>query len=87
MLKVESRLGRGMLKLIKTVKMRKVPTVFLESTVSSKAQREVAKFTGSRFGGAFYVHSLSDKNGLAATLLELQRHIVRLIQKGSFGEK
>ncbi len=73
---------RRMLRLIQTVQKRGVPAVFCESTVSSKAQREVAKASGAHFGGTFYVDSLSDTDGPAATLLDLQRHNVRLIRKG-----
>jgi manganese transport system substrate-binding protein len=69
-------------RLIETVKQRRVPTIFCESTVSDKAQREVAKASGSRFGGTFYVDSLSAADGPAPTLLDLQRHNVRLIQQG-----
>ena len=73
---------RRMANLISLIKQRGIPTIFCESTVSSKAQLEVARASGASFGGTFYVDSLSDKNGPAATLLELQRHNVRLIQKG-----
>ena len=73
---------RRMLRLIKKVKEANVPTIFCESTVSSKAQREVARSTGASFGGIFYVDSLSMPDGPAPTLLELQRHNVELIQKG-----
>ena len=73
---------RRMAKLIKQVKSNKVPTIFCESTVSSKAQKEVAKASGSSFGGSFYVDSLSSKDGPASTLLELQRYNARLIKNG-----
>ncbi|WP_320675469.1 metal ABC transporter substrate-binding protein [Prochlorococcus sp. MIT 1341] len=73
---------RRMLNLIKTVKARQVPAIFCESTVSSKAQREVAKASGSSFGGIFYVDSLSEESGPAPTLLELMRHNVSLIVDG-----
>ncbi len=73
---------KRMLKLIKTVKQRQVPTIFCESTVSSKTQREVAKASGASFGGNFFVDSLSESSGPASTLLDLQRHNVRLIRKG-----
>ncbi len=71
-----------MLKLINTIKEKEIPTIFCESTVSSKAQREVAKESGATFGGNFYVDSLSSKNGPAPTFLKLLRHNVQLIVKG-----
>ncbi|WP_320667782.1 metal ABC transporter substrate-binding protein [Prochlorococcus sp. MIT 1307] len=73
---------RRMLNLMKVIKERQIPTIFCESTVSSKAQQEVARATGAVFGGIFYVDSLSKEGGPASTLLDLQRHNVHLIQKG-----
>ena len=73
---------KRMARLIDTVRDRQVPSIFCESTVSDKAQREVAAAAGARFGGTFYVDSLSSPDGPAPTLLELQRHNVGLIRKG-----
>ena len=73
---------KRMARLIDTVREREVPAIFCESTVSDKAQREVAAAAGARFGGTFYVDSLSPPEGPAPTLLELQRHNVGLIRKG-----
>ena len=73
---------RRMARLIDRVKRDKVPAVFCETTVSDKAQREVARASGARFGGSFYVDSLSKRNGPAPTLLELQRHNVKLLRQG-----
>ena len=73
---------RRMGRLIERVRRDQVPAVFCETTVSDKAQREVARAAGSRFGGSFYVDSLSDSDGPAATLLDLQRHNVKLIRAG-----
>ena len=73
---------RRMARLIERVKGDQVPAVFCETTVSDKAQREVAKASGARFGGSFYVDSLSKRNGPAPTLLDLQRHNVKLLRQG-----
>ncbi len=73
---------RRMLKLIQLIKSRGVRTIFCESTVSSKAQLEVARSSGARFGGTFFVDSLSEAGGPAPTLLDLYRHNVDLILKG-----
>lgn len=73
---------RRMARLIDTIRERKVPTIFCESTVSDEAQREVATASGARFGGTFFVDSLSDQDGPASTLLDLQRHNVDLIVGG-----
>ena len=71
-----------MVNLIRVIKENDVPTIFCESTVSSKAQKEVAKSSGASFGGTFYVDSLSDKDGPASTYVDLLRHNVRLITEG-----
>lgn len=73
---------KRMISLIEKIKENDVPTIFCESTVSSKAQREVAKATGANFGGIFYVDSLSDSDGPAPTLIDLHKHNVGLILDG-----
>jgi manganese transport system substrate-binding protein len=75
------RMGR----LIDLIRRRKVPAVFCESTVSDEAQRQVARESGARFAGVFYVDSLSLPGGPAATLLDLQRHNVRTLVSGLKG--
>jgi manganese transport system substrate-binding protein len=74
-----------MARLIATVRQRQVPAVFCESTVSDKVQRQVAEQTGARFGGVFYVDSLSAPQGEAPTLLQLQRHNARTLIQGLKG--
>jgi ABC-type metal ion transport system, periplasmic component/surface adhesin len=76
---------RRMVQLIETVRSRQVPAVFCETTVSDKAQREVARASGARFGGSFYVDSLSEPGGPAPTLIDLQRHNVKLLLDGLKG--
>ncbi len=73
---------RRLAALIDTVRRRRVPALFCESTVSNETQLEVARASGSRFGGTFYVDSLSLPSGPAPTLLALQRHNVQLIVRG-----
>ena len=73
---------KRMARLINTVRDRQIPAIFCESTVSDKAQRQVAAESGARFGGTFYVDSLSAAEGPAPTLLDLQRHNVALLIDG-----
>ncbi len=73
---------KRMILLIKTIKENNIPTIFCESTVSARAQREVAKASGASFGGKFYVDSLSEEDGPAPTLLDLHRYNSKLILKG-----
>ena len=73
---------KRMANLISKIKESKVPAIFCETTVSSRAQLQVVKATGVAFGGNFFVDSLSDSDGPASTLLELQRYNLDLIRKG-----
>ena len=74
-----------MAKLIALVKERQVPAVFCESTVSAEPQKQVAKESGARFGGVFYVDSLSLPGGPAPNLLELQRRNLKTLRAGLAG--
>jgi manganese transport system substrate-binding protein len=69
-------------KVINTVKANKIPAVFCESTVNNKAQLQVAKESGSKFAGVFYVDSLSPPDGPASTYLKLLEYNVNILIKG-----
>ncbi len=69
-------------KVINTVKANKIPAVFCESTVSDKAQRQVAKESGAKFAGVFYVDSLSPPDDPASTYLKLLEHNVNTLITG-----
>ncbi len=69
-------------KVINIVKTNKIPAVFCESTVSNKAQLQVAKESGSKFAGVFYVDSLSPADGPASTYLKLLEYNVNTLIKG-----
>ncbi len=71
---------------IEAVKANSIPTVFCESTVSSKGQKEVAKATGAKFGGNLYVDSLSTPDGAVPTFLDLLEYDARIITEGLLGE-
>ncbi len=58
---------------VRFVRDRQVPGVFCESTVSDKAQQQVAREAGSRLAGTLYVDSLSDADGPVPTYLDLLR--------------
>ncbi|MGV8870945.1 MAG: metal ABC transporter substrate-binding protein [Rhodococcus sp. (in: high G+C Gram-positive bacteria)] len=64
-----------------------VPAVFCESTVSDKAQLQVADDTGAHFGGQLYVDSLSDGDGPVPTYLDLLRYDARLIADALVGQR
>ncbi|MDO9410558.1 MAG: metal ABC transporter substrate-binding protein [Patulibacter sp.] len=70
---------------VEFVRDRDVPGVFCESTVSPKAQEQVARESGSRFAGKLYVDSLSAADGPVPTYLELLRRDARTIAAGLTG--
>lgn len=67
---------------VEVVKKDEIPAVFCESTVSSKAQEQVAKEAGSRFAGTFYVDSLSADDGPTPTYLKLLEYNAQTLIKG-----
>lgn len=69
-------------RVINTVKANQIPAVFCESTVSNQAQLQVAKETGAKFAGVFYVDSLSPPDGPASTYLKLLEYNVNTLIKG-----
>jgi len=73
---------KRMAKVISLIKENEIPSVFCESTVSSEAQLTVARESGAKFAGNFYVDSLSSKNGPASNYLDLLNHNLLLIKKG-----
>ena len=73
---------KRMLRTIKLVKDKNVPSVFCESTVSNESQLVVANETGANFGGYLFVDSLSDNNGPANTYIKMLEHNLNLIKKG-----
>ena len=72
---------KRMAKVINLVKTNDIPAVFCESTVSSESQLAVARETGAKFGGNFFVDSLSEKDGPASSYIDLLNHNLNLIKK------
>jgi manganese transport system substrate-binding protein len=67
---------------IDQVRTNQIPTVFCESTVSDRAQQQVVKETGAKFGGVFYVDSLSQPDGVVPTYLDLMTYNVNTLVNG-----
>jgi manganese transport system substrate-binding protein len=72
-------------KVINIVKTQQIPAIFCESTVSNEAQLQVAKETGAKFAGVFYVDSLSPPEGPASTYFKLLEYNVNTLTKGLQG--
>jgi manganese transport system substrate-binding protein len=71
---------------VEFVRERQVPGIFCESTVSPKAQEQVARESGSRLAGKLYVDSLSEADGPVPSYLELLRRDARTIAAGLTGK-
>lgn len=69
-------------KVIDTVKKNKISTVFCESTVSDRTMDQIAKQTGAKYGGVFYVDSLTTADGNAPTYLKLLEYNINTLIKG-----
>ncbi|MBL8994573.1 MAG: metal ABC transporter substrate-binding protein [Spirochaetia bacterium] len=69
-------------KVVDTVRSKKIPVIFSESTVSPKPMLQVARETGARYGGVLYVDSLSKEGGPAPTYLKLLEYNASVIIKG-----
>ncbi len=67
---------------VDTVRERKIPVVFSESTISPKAMMQVAKETGAKYGGVLYVDSLTTEDGPAPTYLKLLQYNANAIVEG-----
>lgn len=70
---------------IDQVKANQVPTVFCESTVNADAQQQVAQEGGAKFGGVFYVDSLTEPDGNAPTYLKLLEYNINTLITGLQG--
>jgi manganese transport system substrate-binding protein len=72
-------------RVVETVKAQNIPAIFCESTVSDKAQKQVANETDARFGGTFYVDSLSGSDGPTSTYLRLLEYNAETLINGLKG--
>ncbi|MFM7266926.1 MAG: metal ABC transporter solute-binding protein, Zn/Mn family [Cyanobium sp.] len=68
--------------LIDTVRRRRVPAVFCESTVDRRGMERVAAESGASLAGVLHVDSLSPPGGPAPTYLALMRHNVATLMRG-----
>ncbi len=71
-----------MRRLIETVRRRRVPAVFCESTVDHRAMERVAAESGVPLAGTLHVDSLSPPGGPAPSYLALMRHNVTTLVRG-----
>ena len=69
-------------KVIDGVRENNIPAVFCESTVSQAPAKQVARETGSTYGGMLYVDSLTEADGAVPTYLDLLRVTSETIAAG-----
>ncbi|NTI44587.1 metal ABC transporter substrate-binding protein [Rhizobium rhizogenes] len=69
-------------KVVDTMSVNKISAVFSESTISDKPARQVARETGTHYGGVLYVDSLSEADGLVPTYVDLLRVTSDTVAKG-----
>lgn len=69
-------------RVIDIMRANKIPAVFSESTVSASPAQQVARETGSRYGGVLYVDSLSAADGPVPTYIDLLRVTSETIAQG-----
>lgn len=64
------------------VKEHDIPVVFCESTVNQAPAEQVARETGSAYGGVLYVDSLSEPDGPVPTYIDLLRVTTETVAEG-----
>ncbi|WP_299414073.1 metal ABC transporter substrate-binding protein [uncultured Sulfitobacter sp.] len=69
-------------RMIDTVRANKIPAVFCESTVSQAPAQQIARETGTKYGGILYVDSLTESDGAVPTYLDLLRVTSSTIVEG-----
>lgn len=66
----------------KVIKERKVPAIFMESTINPKILQQIAKDNNIVIGGELYADSLGDKDSPAKTYLEMLKYNADTIFEG-----
>lgn len=69
-------------RMIDSVRENAIPAIFCESTVNQAPAEQVARETGSTYGGTLYVDSLTDADGPVPTYLDLLRVTTETIARG-----
>lgn len=70
--------------LIRQIKNDKASAIFVENIGHPRLVEQIARETGLRVGGALYSDALSDRNGPAATYIDMMRHNAATIQQAIF---
>jgi zinc/manganese transport system substrate-binding protein len=68
--------AKDVAKIIRQVRVNKIPAVFIENITDHRLLDQIARETGARIGGELYSDALSGPGGPAATYLDMVRHNV-----------
>ncbi|MBA4303528.1 MAG: hypothetical protein C0424_04825 [Sphingobacteriaceae bacterium] len=71
--------------LINTIESRKLPAIFVESTINPKLLQQVAEDAGIRIGGSMYADSMGPEGSGADTYLRMLLHNARTLAEGLGG--
>ncbi|MET3581400.1 zinc/manganese transport system substrate-binding protein [Mesorhizobium robiniae] len=66
--------------LIKQIRQDKASAIFVENVTNPRLIEQIASETGLKVGGELYSDALSDRNGPAATYLEMMRHNITTLK-------
>ncbi|HET6377336.1 MAG TPA: metal ABC transporter substrate-binding protein [Methylocella sp.] len=69
--------ARDVAKIIRQIKAKKIPAVFLENVTDPRLIRRIAAETGAKIGGSLYSDALSPPDGPAPSYIDMMRHNVR----------
>ncbi len=58
----------------KTIREKKIPAIFIESTINPKLIEQIARDNKVRIGGKLYADSIGNKNSPAPTYIDMLRH-------------
>ncbi len=73
-------------KLTQLIREKKIPAIFVESTVNPKLIRQIASDNAAVIGGSLYADSLGEPGGEASTYLDMLRHNTDVIVAGLLGQ-
>lgn len=62
------------LRVNKIIREKKIPAIFIESTINPKLMEQIVKENNIRIGGKLYADSLGDESGPASSYIAMLRH-------------
>jgi zinc/manganese transport system substrate-binding protein len=68
--------ARDVAKIIRQIKAKHIPAVFMENITDHRLLDQIASETGAKIGGELYTDALSPADGPAPSYLDMFRHNV-----------